>query len=132
MVPSKGGLPLPSTQGPSILIRRVLLRVLLVAAPSRRVWLHGQHSEVIEGGGFLSASSSSGLPPAWGLGTRVLRTVRGPSIQSNLTPYPKAAPNASMRDLELVCVFSDLELVCVLATAFMFLSRCEAVNPTLS
>ena len=52
MVPSKGG-PLPSTQGPSILIRRVLLRVLLVPAPSLRVWVHGQHREVIEGGGVL-------------------------------------------------------------------------------
>ena len=67
MVPSKGGLPLPSTQGPSILIRRVLLRVLLVAAPSRRVWLHGQHSEVIEGGGSFRPVPLPGCRPrgAW-------------------------------------------------------------------
>ena len=74
------------------------------------------------GGGSCSAHPSRGLPPAWGLGTRALRTVRGRSIQSNLTPHPKTAPNASL---------GDLELVCVLATAFLFfLCRCEAVNLT--
>ena len=73
------------------------------------------------GGGSFSARLPRGLPPAWGLGTRALRTVRGHSIQTDLTPYPKTAPNASP---------GDLELVCVLATAFMFLCRCEAVNPT--
>ena len=82
------------------------------------------------GGGSFSARLSRGLPPAWGLGTRALRTVRGHSTQSNLTPYPKAAPNASLGDLELVCLLPLRSVA--LATAFMFLCRCEAVNPTLN
>ena len=72
------------------------------------------------GGGSFSARLSRGLPPAWGLGTRALRTVRGHSTQSNLTPYPKAAPNASL---------GDLELVCVLATAFMFFMSVRSRKP---
>ena len=71
-------------------------------------------------GGSFSARLSRGLPPAWGLGTRALRTVRGHSTQSNLTPYPKAAPNASL---------GDLELVCVLATAFMFFMSVRSRKP---
>ena len=59
--------PLPSTLGPSILIRRVLLRVLLVAAPSLSVWLHGQHREVTEGGVPFRPVSLAGCHPrgAW-------------------------------------------------------------------
>ena len=84
----------------------MLLRVLLVAAPSLRVWVHGQHREVIEGGGSCSAHPSRGLPPAWGLGTRAPRAVRGLPIQTDLTPNPNASPG-------------DLELGCVLAAAYV-------------
>ena len=64
------------------------------------VWAHGQHREVIEGG-FLFGPFPRGLPPAWGLGTRAPRAVRGHPIQTDLTPNPNASPG----DLELGCVF---------------------------
>ena len=44
------------------------------------------------GGGSFPARLHRGLPPAWGLGTRAHRTVRGHSIQTDLFPYPKTAP----------------------------------------